>query len=189
MASPSTEPGGALAAMFDLSGEETSRLVRALDEALREQGVDASRFLDAFARGVPLARALGIPASALEVIYARAHQWFSIGRVDRAEPLFRALCAGDGTVADHWVGHGVCLRVLGDPQGAGLALQTAHRLRPEWAIPCFHLAELAALRGERGEALGWLRSFEANVDETTPTSMAKDARRLAGALSPAKADA
>lgn len=186
--SPSARTPSPLGVMFDLTEEDGRFLVAALDEALRAQGVDGSRFLEAFSRGVPLAEALGIPSSALEVIYARAHQWFSIGRVDRAEPLFRALCAGDGSQADHWVGHGVCLRVLGDPHGAAIALQTAHRLRPDWAIPCFHLAELAALAGDRPGALAWLRSFGTNADETTPAPMVKDARRLTEILTPARAN-
>ena len=116
-------------------------------------------------RGVALGRglgaALGISPEILELIYARAHRWFSVGKPDRAEPLFRALCIADGRVADYWVGLGVCLRLRKDWESASLAFSVAASLRPAWAVPVFHACELALATGDIAEAGRHMKQLEA----------------------------
>lgn len=168
--------------MFGLDAEEEALLLRMLRDAVASEGLNADGFLGALAKGTPVAGALGLPPAVVEVLYARAHQWFTVGRPARAEPLFRALCFADGKVADFWIGHGVCLRLRDEFAGAEVAFSTAAGLSPSWAVPPFHLAELAMRRGDWTAAGRWLTAFSRAADADTPEAMRLEAGRLADAL-------
>ncbi|MDC9823025.1 hypothetical protein PRN20_04715 [Devosia sp. ZB163] len=172
--------------LFGLTGTDADLLEQTCGEALGAAGVDAGRLFDRLRQGQSLGVALGLPPDVTELIYARAHRWFVAGRPDRAEPLFRALCAAEGGTADYWVGLGVCLRLRGDYAGASLAFSMATDLRPDWAVPAFHAAELALQRRDRISAEAELRRFRRLSDAATPERMKDEISRMEQALSAQK---
>lgn len=164
---------------FDLEPGEGRTVLDLLGTALGAADDErVARLVAAIGNDRPPAEGLGLPRNSSEVLYARATQWFAVGRPDRAEPLFRILCLLEGSVADHWIGHGVCLHIAEQTGAAGLAFQTAHALRPDWAIPCFHLAALAVRERRWADARIWLERFRASLDDTVPEAMRREAARL-----------
>ena len=176
-------PAGAL---LGLTGADADLLEQVCGDALSTAGVDSHRFFSRLRQGQSLGAALGLPADVIELIYARAHRWFVAGRPARAEPLFRALCAADGGAADYWIGLGICLRLKGDYAGASLAFSMAGTLRPEWAVPAFHAAELALQRRDRVTAEAELGRFRRLADATTPERLRDEAARVERALNAQK---
>lgn len=167
---------------FGLDPEESALLASLFVEAAADLGLDGARIYAALRAGQTLGAALGLPESVVEVLYARAHTWFAAGRSDRAEPLFRVLCALDGACADHWVGHGVCLHLRGADSEATIAFATAAALRPDWAVPHFHAAGLAVAQGGWDRAAEHLFAFRERQDRDTPEALVREAGRLAAAL-------
>lgn len=168
--------------LFGLAGADADLLEQICGEALGVTGVDAGRLFDRLRQGQSLGAALGLPHDVTELIYARAHRWFVAGRPDRAEPLFRALCAADGGTADYWIGLGICLRLKGDYAGASLAFSVATDLRPDWAVPAFHAAELALQRRDRTSAEAEIQRFRRLLDAETPERMREEVSRMEQAL-------
>lgn len=167
---------------FGLDRDDAALMVGLCSGLLQEAGIDGDRFLARLEQGDDLGAALGLPAELLEFLYARAHRWFTVDRIDRAEPLFRALCVLDGEVADYWIGLGICLRLGDSLDAAALAFSTAALLRPQWAVPAFHAAELAILAGDYGKAALYLTRFHETADPTIPERMVAEAARMAQAL-------
>ncbi|MBB3950337.1 hypothetical protein [Aureimonas jatrophae] len=171
-----------LGAVFALDAAESALLLELVGETLRAEGIEPSTILSALARGQGIGASLGLSANSLEVLYARAHGWFHIDRLDRAEALFRVLCIADGSVADYWIGHGVCLRARDDVAGALIAFQMAAVLRPDWAVCQFHLASLAVRRRDAAATAVALNRFEALANVDTPSAMRTEAKRLRAAI-------
>jgi tetratricopeptide (TPR) repeat protein len=146
------------------------------------RGVDARALARGLADGASLAQALDFSPSATESLYARAHRWFSLGRPDRAESCFRALCLLDDRRADFWVGFGVCLRLRAAFDEALRAFATAARLRPDWAIPHFHALEAHLRRGEWEHAAIELAKFRARINDGTQPAMIAEAVRYKTAI-------
>ncbi len=171
--------------LFDLSPEDGPLLEEVCRAFLRQKGVEAGRFFEALRSGQGLGAALGISPEILELVYARAHRWFSVGKPDRAEPLFRALCIADGRIADYWVGLGVCLRMRKDWTSASLAFSVATRLRPDWPVPVFHACELALACGDVAAAGGLMRRIRelaGDAPQALPAPMMAEAKRMAKAI-------
>lgn len=180
-------PGNRRKWPFDISPEEGPLLEEVCHAFLKRKGVEAKGFFERLRAGESLGAALGIPPEILEVVYARAHRWFSVGKPDRAEPLFRALCIADGRVADYWVGLGVCLRMRKDWDSASLAFTVASSLRPDWAVPVFHACELALASGDIPAAGRQMKRLEAllsaeRAQVALPEAMLAETRRMARAL-------
>jgi tetratricopeptide (TPR) repeat protein len=154
MTSPRTQPP----VSFDLADQEEIGALFA--EAMTAAGLDGARIFAALAAGKSMSEALALPDGAVDFIYSRAHQWFAIGRADRAEPLFRTLCLLTGQ-ADHFVGYGLCLAQRKALDAAASALNCALRLRPGWALPHLRLAEVALRQGDRDEARRAFAGYEA----------------------------
>ena len=171
-----------LGAMFGLSAADAALLERAGSEVLEEAGLDASRFFARLRQGGSIGAALGLSPALVELIYARAYRWFLVDRPDRAEPMFRALCAADGTVADYWVGFGLCLRLRRDFSGAAVAFAAASRLRPDWEVPAFHGAELALQRKDAAAAAAEIARFRRLAGADTPERMVTEVQRMEQAL-------
>ncbi|WP_062012781.1 hypothetical protein [Aureimonas sp. AU4] len=164
---------------FDLEPGEGDLVLGLLGPLLADLGESrVSPLLSAIRADRPLSEGLGLPPGAGEVLYARATQWFAVGRPEKAEPLFRILCMLDGASADHWVGHGVCLHLADRIEPARLAFETASRLRPGWAVPLFHLAALAVRERRWGDAVAALEQFGLHADADTPETMRREAQRL-----------
>jgi hypothetical protein len=177
-----TNGAGRLGALFGLSAADADLLQQASSEVLEEAGIDASRFFARLRQGDSIGAALGLPPALVELIYARAHRWFLVDRPDRAEPLFRALCSADGTVADYWIGLGLCLRLRRDMDGAAVAFAMASRLRPDWAVPAFHGAELALQRKDHAMAASEIARFRRLAGADIPERMTTEVARMEQAL-------
>lgn len=174
-------PAG-IGAIFDLSPGDADLLEDFCRRLLRDVGIDGRQFFQRLQAGESMGAALGLPAGITELLYSRAYRWFGVGRADRAEPLFRALCVAEGSVADYWVGLGICLRIREDLEGAGLAFATAARMRPGWAVPAFHACELAIRAGDLDVAAEQIARFHATADDTTPERMHAEIARMSKAL-------
>ncbi|WP_181705333.1 hypothetical protein [Chthonobacter rhizosphaerae] len=182
------ERPNALLAAYGLTDRDFVLFERLFTATLAPSGLDGGDILDALARGHTPREALGLPAGIIDVVYARAHQWFTVGRADRAEPLFRALCVLAVGEADHWLGLGICMRLRGDLAGAETSFSAAARLRPGWAIPQFHAAELYMRQGRRTDAARALEAFRMLRDDTTPQPIVLQAARYATALDQSTAE-
>lgn len=167
---------------FGLDPEDAALMVGLCSGLLQEAGIDGDHFLARLEQGNDLGEALGLPAELTEFLYARAHRWFIVDRADRAEPLFRALCVLDGEVADYWIGLGICLRLRDSFDAAALAFNTAALLRPQWAVPAFHAAELAILACDYDNAAAYLVRFRETADAAIPERMMAEAARMRTAL-------
>lgn len=167
---------------FGLDSAEGDLLSQLFSEAAAPLGIDGAGVYAALRAGRTLGEALGFPADLTDVLYLRAHTWFTAGRPDRAGPLFRALCALDGRCADHWVGHGVCLTLSGAEDEAEIAFATAAALRSDWAVPHFHAAGLAIARGRWEAARAHLGAFRGRQDPGLPDTMLREAGRLEAAI-------
>lgn len=180
-------PENQIGTLFDLPAEDAALLEEICQDLLKQAGIDGARFLEGLRQELSFGQALGMTPEISELIYARAHRWFSIGRPDRAEPLFRALCIAEAHVADYWVGLGICLRLRKDWDGAELAFAIASRLQPDWAVPVFHACELALASGDLATAQGRLDRFRElagrqRPERAVPESMIVEGERLARAL-------
>jgi hypothetical protein len=123
-----------------------------------------------------------VPSSVVPLLYARAFHLFNAGQHGRAEAIFRSLCALDGKIVDHWLGFGICLRKRDAFDEAAFAFGIAARLKDRWAVPHFHLLELAMRREAWAAASDELALFEALRDPTTPALMIAEAKRFRAAL-------
>jgi tetratricopeptide (TPR) repeat protein len=180
-------PENRVGTLFDLSGTDAALLEEICQDLLKQAGIDGARFFEGLREGQTFGAALGMTPEISELIYARAHRWFSIGRSDRAEPLFRALCIAEAGEADYWVGLGVCLRLRKEWDGAELAFAVASRLRPDWGVPVFHACELALVSGNLAAAQGRLDRFreligQQRLERPVPESMIAESNRLGRAL-------
>lgn len=167
---------------FGMRPEDAPLMEELCRSLLREAGLDGERFFASLAQGASFGGALGLPPEISELLYSRAHRWFSVERPDRAEPLFRTLCILDGQVADYWVGLGVCLEIGNRPKAAAYAFATAAMLRPQWAIPAYYSAAIALHSGDLAEAGQQLKRFERLADAATPDGIRAEAGRIRAAL-------
>jgi len=172
----------ALCGALRLSREEASAMGDLFVQIVARFGLQGRPIFDRLEKGQSFARALDIPEGAADVLYFRAHQWFSVGRIERAEALFRALCVIAGQVADHWVGYGVCLKARGLLPEAGRAFETASVLRPDWAIPHFHLLECLIRSDEWERARLALEAFDNRVEDGLPAGVIAEAERFRMAI-------
>lgn len=177
------ESGDLFAALFGLDNQDADVLAEMIETSLTSRGLEGQRFVDGLRAGKSLGAALGLSPALADTLYERAHRWFAAGRPERAEPLFRALCTLDGTVADYWIGHGVCLRAAGRLPLAEIAFAAAARLRPNWALPYFHLSEVLASQRRLDAARQALEMFFQMRDETVPPIVVEEASRLRDVLS------
>lgn len=171
-----------LARALGLSGEEVSAVGDILTDQLTSMGLDGAAVFSRLNEGEPLGSALGFPKHTTDILYARAYQWIQVGRPDKAEPLFRALCVLDGREADYWIGYGICLRERRADPDAALAFSTALRLRPRWAVAHFHTFTLAATLGDWPRADAHWKLFLETEDASTPEAVRQEARRMRTAI-------
>lgn len=177
-----TSDSGQLIGALGLDPTETALLKQMLGELVAPLGIDGGQVVDGLSEGKPLADVLGLPAGLTEVLYARAYNWFTAGRHDRAEALFRILCVLDSSVADFWVGHGICLAERKELTEAVLAFATAAALRPDWAVPHFHAAQLAIAKERWRVARDHLVAFAGRDLSGLPKVMRHEASRQLEAL-------
>ncbi len=172
-----------LEAGYDLSEGEIAALGLMFRRAMAEIGLDGDSIFERLKEGRPLFEVLGLSRNTVDALYTRAHQWFMIGRHDKAEGLFRTLCLLDPKVADHWIGYGVCLKLNGALDVAAQAFEFARALRPDWAIPHFHLLSLAIRRCDWAAAERELQAFEAGGQGDVPAAIASEVSKYRRGLS------
>ena len=151
-------------------------------EALSKFGMDGSSVLADLVDGKSVGEALAVPPGSVDLLYARAHHWFGIGRYDRSESLFRTLCVLDGNRCDFWIGYGICLKIRGQHQAAVAALRIAAEKDLRSAIPYYHLLELSMRRSEWEQAQVWLAKFDERASAETPPAITTDVARYRTAL-------
>ena len=156
-----------------LSDSELNAFAPLFAEALSKFGMDGRLVLADLLSGKPLAQALAVPDGTADLLYARAHHWFGIGRYDKAEALFRTLCVLDGNKRDHWLGYGICLKIRSQSEPAVVALRIAAEKDPSSAVPYYHLLDVAIRSGAWGDARNWLQEFDArNAGSLSPAILA-----------------
>jgi len=167
---------------LDLSAAELDVVGSVFAQILSEVGVDGNGVFASLRQGTSFADALSLPRGVVELLYARAYRWASIGRFDKARSLFQVLCLLESLSADYWVGYGVCLKMTDTFDAAATAFHSAHRCRPDWAVPHFHLLDLAMRRSRWGEAAEALRAFDQSPASDLPADVVAQASRLRLAL-------
>lgn len=176
-----------LGQMLGLEAGEVDALEAVFTESARAMGIDGAKIFGRLREGQSLGQALAMPSGVGDLLYHRAYRWFSFGRIDKAEPLFRALCVLEGGKADYWIGYGVCLRLRENLDQAETAFETAARLRPEWAVPPFHALELAVHRESWQAASEQLARYDQRVTPDIPPAIPAEAERLRAAVALRKA--
>lgn len=151
-------------------------------ELMAALGIDGSPIFQRLRLGQSIGQALAIPETVIERIYARAHRWFAHGKVDKATALFRALCLLRDEDADFWLGYGVCLRVERQLHKAEKAFESAASLKPDWALPYFHMLELALHQKQWAQARAALLAYDARSDQQIPPEITSEIARLRVAL-------
>ena len=171
-----------LARWLGIDDSDLDLLADLLDAGLAANGTPGRNILARVKGGAVLGRAFEVPDAATEVLYARAHRWVAVGRHDRAEPIFRALCVLDETSADFWTGLGICLRARSAWDEALAAFATASQKRPRWAVPHFHALELCLRRGAWARAAIELAAFDDKADGEVPPALVAEASRYGKVL-------
>lgn len=169
---------GMIRNVFGLDEAAFESLIALITRSSTPATVEAVKRID---QGVSFGAALGLSEDVIAHLYGQAFHAFNAGRHRRAEDLFRALCILAGDVADHWLGYGVCLRLREAFEPARLACRNAAALRPDWAVPQFHLLEIA-IREEAYEEARERFAALAHRPEELPEGMARELHRFGTAL-------
>lgn len=167
---------------LDLKKNELNLLGKLFVEIAASKNIDRSDIFDRLKISEPTVQTLDASHAIVEFLYKRALKWFRAGHFDRAEAIFRALCILDTSSADFHVGLGICLRRRSAWHDALDAFEAAARLRPEWAIPRFHMLELLMRRGEWKRGAEELAAFEARLDRNVPPALTSEVARFRAAL-------
>jgi len=158
----------ALGARFGLSKEAANIAVEVFAASTQKLGIDGREIFRSFAETGSFKAALGVSDQAIEGLYGRAHQQFSIGQYRRAEEIFRTLCALDRDRADFWLGLGICYRLRGEDTAAMAAFDKAAAVSPSSAIPHFHRLDTLIRSENWAEAEKACDLFEAKRDGSEP---------------------
>lgn len=177
-----TDGASPLARSLGFNENETELFLRLLGDGLARSGIAAGPIVDKLAEGASIGEALGIPKAVGDLLYARAHVWFSAGRHDRAEGIFRILCSLEPANADYWTGWGICLRMSERLMEAETAFRTAIQMAPDWVVPQFHLLELTIRLGRWAEAAAGLARCDALGDMDLTDTMAEQLERYRSAV-------
>ena len=131
-----------LAEALQMSDEAVGLIGKIFAAGMEKTGVDGEKLFNKFAETGSMKEALGVGDNLVEAVYSKAHQQFSVGKIEQAEQLFRVLSSIAGDKIDHWLGLGICLRARGDHKNAMNAFDAAIKLDPESPVPHFHRLEL-----------------------------------------------
>ncbi|WP_341367298.1 tetratricopeptide repeat protein [Yoonia sp. BS5-3] len=165
-----------------LSPDATKVAAQVFAACTKKLGVDGSKIFQSFLDTGSFKEALGVTDAAIEGLYGRAHQQFRIGQYDRAEEIFRTLCALDRSRSDFWVGLGICYRVRGDDDAALRMFDCAAKLVPSSAIPHFHRFDIFMRQEKWAAAARACAAFEAKSDGSEHENIGKTFAKLKTAL-------
>lgn len=170
--------GSPIGQSLGLERDEVALFGKLFGELAASLGIDGGPIFDRLAAGSSIGQALAVPDDAIERIYGRAHHLFTLGKLDRATALFRALCLLREEDADFWVGYGVCVRLTDQLARAQQAFESGANLRPDWAVPHFHLLELALHRRQWPQARAALAAYDARAGTGLAPEIAAESARL-----------
>jgi len=162
-ANPDTDRAAApdRAQSLGLTPEATQDILAVLTEVGDEAGRDYASIFAQVAAGQTLLQALDLPPQTVDVLYAQAFARFNARRVPEAMHLFQSLTLLAPNVKDHWLGLGICLRMVDQYDAARTALDVAHTLAPECPAVVFHRTELACQQQDWVRAAADVARFEA----------------------------
>lgn len=175
---PAGFAGSPIGQSLGLERDEVALFGKLFGELAASLGIDGGPIFDRLAAGSSIGQALAVPDDAIERIYGRAHRLFTLGKLDRATALFRALCLLREEDADFWVGYGVCLRLTDQLARAQQAFESGANLRPDWAVPHFHLLELALHRRQWPQARAALAAYDARAGTGLAPEIVAESARL-----------
>jgi tetratricopeptide (TPR) repeat protein len=173
-ADPAAESRAA-AQPFPGLGDDLDLLEELFAEAAASKGVEGRKVFAALKQGVPFGKALAVKPESIEFLYFRARKWFLLGRDEKAEPIFRALCVLEPETADFWIGLGACRRARSAWHEALFAFDIAARVRPEWPIPHFHKLEILVRLHKWADAAAELQAFESMREDGLDAHLVKEA--------------
>ncbi len=163
--------------------EDATKMAGQIFAACTEKlGIDGDKVFQSLVTTGSFKTALGITDAAIERLYGRAHQQFLIGQYDRAEELFRTLCALDKSRSDFWLGLGICYRVRGDDEAAMRMFDRAAALAPSDAVPQFHRFDVLMRQENWAEAAQACAVFEENSNAAMHDNIMKSFSKLKTAL-------
>lgn len=169
-------------AALGLSADATKMAGQIFAACTAKLGIDGDKVFQSLVTTGSFKTALGVTDAAIEGLYGRAHQQFQIGQYDRAEEIFRTLCALDRSRSDFWLGLGICYRVRGDDDAAMRMFDRAATLVPSDAVPQFHRFNVFMLQENWAEAAKACALFEANSDGSAHDNIMKSFTKLKTAL-------
>ncbi|MEL6840623.1 MAG: hypothetical protein AAFP85_15125 [Pseudomonadota bacterium] len=181
MLDPNDQSNGP-AATLGLSPDATKVAAQVFAACTEKLGIDGAKIFQSFVQTGSFKTALGVTDAAIEGLYGRAHQQFLIGQYDRAEEIFRTLCALDRSRSDFWLGLGICYRVRGDDNAAMRMFEKAATLVPTDPIPHFHRFDVFMRQENWDAAAKACALFEAKRDGTEHDNIAKSFLKLKTAL-------
>lgn len=152
------------AAALRLSPDAVNVAAQVFAACTDKLGVNGGKIFQSFVQTGSFKDAFGVSDAAIEALYARAHQQFTIGQYDRAEEIFRTLCALDRQRSEFWLGLGICYRVRGEDDAALRMFDRAANLAPDEAIPQFHKLDLFMRQEDWTKAATACRAYEAKAD-------------------------
>jgi tetratricopeptide (TPR) repeat protein len=171
-----------LARSLEIDDTELDLLEAFFVEATAAKAASGRKIFARLRQGASFGQALEISEAAVEILYARAHRLSVLGRHDKAEPIFRALCIVNGAAVDFRIGLGICLRARSAWDEALAAFATASELSPQSAVPHFHALELCIRRGAWARAATELAAFEQKSGSEIHPALAAEAGRYKKAL-------
>lgn len=164
---------------FALTPDTTREVLAALTEISDEGGRDYADLFQKVAEGQTLLEALGLPPATVDILYAQAFSRFEARRLTEALHLFQTLTLLAPKVKDHWLGLGICLRVVEEDQAAQIVFETAAALAPGCPAVLFHRIELACHQQDWNAAQRLITQFEGLEDSSERQRMAPEVQRLA----------
>ena len=155
------------------------------------RGAESALWLDRPGEAAVLLRTASAHAGLLPIKYARFTQGliaYSAGRPDSAIAAFREAVAGDSTWSGAWNALGEAYFHLIPPapppdSAAERAFERARRADPSFAIPLYHLTQIAMRGGDRARAdrlLGEFRRFAPDTTWIGPLAAMVDCVRSGG---------
>lgn len=112
------------------------------------------------AEGYSLRDLKGLTDGEMEAVYSMAYNFFTTGRMDDADKVFRFLVLMDHTCAKYWIGLGAVQQVKRDFKNAITSYSYASFLDIANPKPQFHAAECFLAIGDKDNALSAIAALE-----------------------------
>jgi len=162
--------------------ESVQEIVSVLAEIGTESGRDYATLFERVVGGQDLLEAMDLPPQTVDVLYAQAFARFDAQRIPEAMQLFQALTLLAPKVKDHWLGLGICLRMVDQFEAARLTFDIAFKLAPSCPAVVFHRLELSCQQQDWPAASADLARFEALPESAERQRLATELQRYASLI-------